>query len=422
MNLVVLPFQFPPTRGGIATWLYSICNNLNDDEIVVFVEKVTNSAEFDVKQHFSVRRWSPIREETFTSFVSFLKAFRTFSKQRNRIHSRLAAPIIRSIKSMNFHQLDYVKRLLDTWLKEEQFHNPDAILCGYALPAGIIAFLLKYAAGIPYIVFVHGMEIFSCQRTKNQKQLMREVLSNANKVITNSRYTRDLVTTTFDIQRHSIEVIHPGVDWKRFSNEPDLSRFRRNLRLGNRKVILTVANLVERKGQDMVIQALPTVVKEYSDLKYIIVGEGEDRPKLEQSIKELQLEKNVCLTGAVPDEDLPAYYYLADIFVMPGRQAGVHVEGFGIAYAEASACAKPVIGGKTGGVVEAVVHGETGILVNPENPNEIGAAILKLLRNPELAGWLGEKGRQRVRKELTWEVGAQKVLQVIQELVHDKTA
>lgn len=417
MRLVFFPFQFPPTKGGIATWLYSVCTNLRDDDVSVLVEKIGDCQEFDEQQTFKILRKHIDKDLKAGNLHKLVRdAFAILIKRRARTNKKVTKDVISCIFHLNHRQFNYVISMLSLWMTEPKLKETEVVFCGYALPAGIIALLQKFFYDIPYVVFVHGMEIFSCQRTALEKKLMNNVLRNANKLIANSHYTSKLVLSTFEIDEDKITVIHPGADFKTFASTPDVSRLKRHLNVGNEKIILTVGNLVERKGQDMVLKALPKVLKEFPDLKYLVVGEGDYRARLQSYIEEYHLEKNVFLVGSVPDKELPAYYHLCDIFVMPGRIAGVHVEGFGIAFVEASASSKPVIGGRSGGVEDAILDGVTGFLVEPENEDEICGAILKILNDKILAARLGTNGRKRVEKELTWQIGARKIRKVAEEV------
>ena len=178
-----------------------------------------------------------------------------------------------------------------------------------------------------------------------------------------------------------------------------------------------------RKGMDRVIEALPMVLEKCSDVVYLIVGgvlTSEDeafRQTLMQRVRELGLGDRVLCVGQVPPDELPLYYTTCDVFVLPNREtADSHgVEGFGIVFLEANACGKPVIGGRSGGVADAVVHGETGLLVNGEDVDEIADAIITLLSDTALAQRLGGQGRELVVREFSWE----RIIQCLRHLCYE---
>ncbi len=143
----------------------------------------------------------------------------------------------------------------------------------------------------------------------------------------------------------------------------------------------------------------------------MIVGEGWLKSHYQKLAENLGLIDDISFVGRVPDEELRKWYEICDVFVMLSRDSIIDggVEGFGIAYLEANAYGKPVVGGKAGGVPDAIVENVTGLLVNPQNEIEIAETIVKLLLNSQLAKKLGEQGRKRVLQDLTWEKVGEKV-------------
>jgi phosphatidyl-myo-inositol dimannoside synthase len=148
---------------------------------------------------------------------------------------------------------------------------------------------------------------------------------------------------------------------------------------------------------------LPEVTEKIPNLVYLIVGNGK---KYGDDLEALALQHkvldHVTICEDIPDTNIPSYYDMADVFIMPARQIGSDVEGFGIVYLEANSFGKPVIAGKSGGASEAVIDGQTGILVDPENVSEIAKAIIHLMDNQEYASKLGANGKFRVADEFQW--------------------
>ena len=198
--------------------------------------------------------------------------------------------------------------------------------------------------------------------------------------------------------RSKMQLIYPAVDPERFK-PLDAAMVR-----SGRRVILSVSRLVERKGQDQVIRALPSVLVKVPQAEYWIVGEGPMRPSLERLAQELGLEEKVQFLGVLNSEQLVPMYNQCDVFAMPSKecQDSGHVEGFGIVFLEANACGKPVIGGRSGGMPEAIEEGKSGLLVDPENSRELADALTRLLTDSTLAAELGAYGRQRVLTQLNW--------------------
>ena len=212
-------------------------------------------------------------------------------------------------------------------------------------------------------------------------------------------------------RRKRIVALYGGVDAERFRPDLDGSPIRARYGLEGKRVLLSVGRLVERKGVDTVFKALPTVLERCPEARYLVVGEGPYRAFLERLAADLDLGGKVVFAGHVAQDDLPLVYAAADVFVMASRviEANAEVEGFGLVFLEANACGKPVVGGRSGGVVDAVANGETGLLADPLNPEDVARALSALLCDPAYARRLGENGRRRVEREFRWPVLAAKV-------------
>ena len=176
-------------------------------------------------------------------------------------------------------------------------------------------------------------------------------------------------------------------------------------------VVLTVARLVLAKGIQRVVGVMPKIVSEVPGTRYVIVGDGEDRDRLTRLAAASPVADSITFLGALTDDqkfEKFDCYSQCDVFALPSQR-----EGFGIAFLEANAFGKPVVGGRVGGVPEAVVEGTTGLLVDPLSDSEVAEAIIRLLKNPEEARRLGDNGRRRVESEFTWNQSGEKFLSVI---------
>jgi phosphatidylinositol alpha-1,6-mannosyltransferase len=288
---------------------------------------------------------------------------------------------------------------------------------------GYLGLLLKRWLMLPFVVYAHGNEILAAMEGEWEKP--RLALRQANRVLANSRFTKELIQR-IGVDADKIDVVHPGCNIDLFQPVETNPDFRRKI-FGLRKcdyVILTVGNLVERKGHDMVIRALPAVQKVIPDVTYLVVGDGRYRSHLEQLAVTMGVRNCVAFAGQVPDRDLPEIYSLCDVFVMPSRERldQCDVEGFGLVYLEANACGKPVIGGRSGGIPDAIVDGVTGLLVEPHDPKEIANALIQLLRDRELSTRMGHEGRKRVVRDFTWERIAGQVQKILDSVVMENIA
>ncbi len=189
--------------------------------------------------------------------------------------------------------------------------------------------------------------------------------------------------------------------------------------LEGRRVLLTVSRLIKRKGHEFVLEALSKIKGEYPDLVYLIIGSGEERRALEEKVKKLGLDERVKFTGKVSAEEIAAVYALCDIFIMLSHETTEHhdIEGFGIVYLEAGAFHKPVIGHYCGGVVDAVIHNETGLLVDNLSSEVISQNIIRLLEDPRLCRELGENGYRRAVSEFSWESITSRIKSVCENVV-----
>jgi phosphatidyl-myo-inositol dimannoside synthase len=288
---------------------------------------------------------------------------------------------------------------------------------------GPLALWLRKYLGLPFVVFAAGNEILDVIAEKWPKPL--RALQTANRVLAVSQYTATLVERA-GVDPARIDVIYSGYDTERFRPLPPREDLRRKL-LGERigdKVILTVGNLVARKGHDVTIRALPNLLRQVPDVSYLIVGDGAYRNQLETLAVELGVRDRVIFAGKLPDEDLPDLYALSDVFIMPSRAQleQKDVEGLGIVFLEASGCAKPVIGGKSGGVPEAIQDGVSGLLVDPGDSEDVCRALTRLLTDPEFANRLGQQGHTRAVREFSWSKVAARVHGILDSVRQEQSS
>ena len=357
MRILLATNGFLPEIGGVQVYCYELAKNLTllGEEIIVLTPKTEGDTDFDKKEKFKIIR----TKKKVSSRLGFL-----FLLKRERIKKILVG-----------HGSHYVR----------------------------LASLANALFKVPYDVIIHLEEILPPEREK----IIQKSFKRAHKVITVSHFAKEKLVE-IDIPKEKIVVIPNGVDPVKFNPILDPFRIRKKHNLKNKKVILTVARLGEHKGHANVIRALPQVLEKVPGGIYLVVGSGEKESRLKRLVKELGLEEKVIFTGEVEEEEIPLYYAACDVFIMPSD-----IEGFGIVFLEANACGKPVIGGRSGGISDAIIDGETGLLVNPLDIKEIADVLIRLLTNSGLAQKLGEKGRQRVEKELNWERMAQRIREII---------
>jgi phosphatidylinositol alpha-1,6-mannosyltransferase len=266
---------------------------------------------------------------------------------------------------------------------------------GYAF-AGFAARIACPALRVPWVVYAHGEDVSSTARRRIFRHLMTWVYRAADRVIVNCDHTADLVVAACGIARDRIVVARPGVDAKWLSAAGE--------RRGDvtAPMLLTVGRLVPHKGHATVLEALPSLLGEWPGLKWVLVGQGPEGERLQRRTHELGLEGHVVRMADVTDVALHDIYANADVFVQPNGNVGGAHEGYGMVFLEAGAAGIPVVGGRDGGVPEAILEGETGLLVPPFDVAALATALRTLLADTALRGRLGEGGRQAARQR-TWD-------------------
>ncbi len=278
-------------------------------------------------------------------------------------------------------------------------------------PCGTGAFFHNIFNKTPYWVVCHGNDILEPQRSFFYKHLMKVVLKKARVVLTNSKFTGGIVHS-LGVKKSVIRAIGCGINPKELDLAFSKDTIRDSYAIGKKPLLVTIGRLVARKGQDMVIQALPTIVKSFPDATYLIVGEGDDKNRLQQLTSKLHVEKSVIFTGFISDLEMYQSVSECDLFVMASRNIMEKgdVEGFGIVFLEAGFYKKPVIAGRAGGMTDPVIENKTGLLVDPNNPEEIAEKAIQLLSNKSLCKEMGETAFDRIVTEYTWDAVAKRAL------------
>lgn len=285
--------------------------------------------------------------------------------------------------------------------------------CGRILPEGVAARLAQMTGGPPFVCWAHGEDLATAMSSRELRWTTEWVLRGASGAFANSQNTKTFLAQ-FGILPEKIAVAYPGVDGSRFHPAVDGASVRARHGLSGELVLLSVGRLQTRKGHDVAIQAVAALARAVPSLRYLIVGDGEERARLQSLVAACHATEHVTFVGEVDDEDLPRYYAASDVFVLPNRVERGDFEGFGIVFLEAAASGKPVIGGASGGVTEAVADGSTGLLVDGASVDAVTNALATLAASPELRRTLGDAGRRRATTQFSWEAAARTV-----QSVHD---
>jgi len=372
---LLLAERFLPHAGGSRVYYYHLMRNWEPDRVTVFTKKTPGWEEFD-------------REES-TEHFHILRKFAPMPSLKYKDLPKAILPMLQACVLASRRAVDVVH-------------------CGDLFPCGVSALFLKRSLGIPFVTYCHGEDITLTERSRFQPGLRTHIYMSADVVIANSDSSRRLLRK-IGVPDERIRKITPGVDFDVFRPAPRSARLIARYGLYGFSVLLTVARLVPRKGHDMVMQSVARLRRDFPRLKYLIVGKGPEEPRLRQLAAELNIEQNVVFAGLVPQQELADHYRLADVMVMPNRAENGDMEGFGMTFLEASATGKPVVGGRSGGAAEAVSDGITGTLVDPNDVEDLTAAIHELLSQPRRAATMGKAGLDRARSEFNWETRAQEL-------------
>jgi phosphatidyl-myo-inositol dimannoside synthase len=378
MSTLLFSELFPPRVGGTARWFYEVYRRYPKGEARIFTDYQAGDHEVDGQLSLPITR-TPMKMEDwgFLRFNSIKQYWRTVRALRE---------IVRNQGVQKIH-------------------------CARVMPEGVAAFLAYTIWRTPYCVYAHGEEIGTALSSSQLTLLMRWVYGSAHKIIANSRNTRTLLQKV-GVQEEKIAVIPPGVDIIRFS-PGDEDSAREMLGLTGHPILLSVGRLQRRKGHDHMIRAVPAIAAKFPNLKYVIVGTGEEESRLRRIADEAGIAHLVKFAGSIADDHLTDYYRACDLFVLPNREEANHdIEGFGIVFLEANACGKPVLGGISGGTRDAIADGETGLLVDGENVQAISEAALSILETPGKAAAMGYRGRERTVALFSWEKGAERIRQL----------
>lgn len=364
---LLLTRDFPPVPGGISAMFLHLWRHLPSDRMLVLTPAVKGGREADSRNGYK-----PLR----------------FRAPGGNMVAKAAASLI-----MTFHVIALVL-----------FRGVREIHAGQILSCGPVGLLAQKLFGIPCFLWLFGGETTSAyKRHPVEEWLVATLIRHSRYIVTiGPATTREF--TDYGIPRDRIVEVMPAVDTDVFTPGPRPAAISARHGLDGKRVLLTVARLTPRKGHDLVIHAL-ALMKDREDVRYVVVGSGEDRGRLEALADELGIRDMVVFAGRVDDAELPDYYRLADVYVMPNREvtgSTDSIEGFGISFIEAAATAKPSIAGRSGGAVDAVADGETGILVDPESPEELANAIMTLLDDKSLRESMGARGRERVERHFSW--------------------
>jgi phosphatidylinositol alpha-1,6-mannosyltransferase len=372
---VLITNDFPPKIGGIQSYLWELWRRLPPEDVTILTTAHVDANGFDSEQRFRIER---VREPVLLPSPGFTRRVK-----------RLVAEV-----------------------------DARAVIIDPALPLGLVGRKLP----VPYGLILHGAEIAVPGRLPATRQVLARVVRGSSLLIAAGGYpeaeARRAVGNDNDMP--PVVRIPPGVDATRFAPMSALDRAGTRARLGlpvNSPLVLSVSRLVPRKGMDTLITAAAQLSSRFDGLVVAIAGVGRDRTRLEHQIR--RTGAPVRLLGHVSNPDLPALYASADVFAMScrSRWRGLEQEGFGIVFLEAAATGMASVAGHSGGSAEAVIDGQTGLVIDrPDDPAVLAEAVARLLSTPELARHMGAAARRRAQKEYSYDQLAQRLADALEKL------
>lgn len=385
MKCLFIATEFPPGPGGIGMHAYNVINELNK--------------QFEVQFHVALTESSSTNEELNKFRDSYMFPIYLLKSSPTLIN------LIKNIYILIKYTIKHKSNIIITSGKHATWYGA----------------CLKFILRKQLICFAHGSEF----GTKNKKEIRINNLcySYVDKLISVSNFTLKYIKqqTSIDIKKSII--IHNGADEDLFYkiNDRELLSFKKNNDLLNKNIIVTLGNVSERKGQWVVIKALPDVLRKNPNTFYYCIGNPAEKTRFMKIAQELGVSSNVIFTGIKPNNELPLWLNCANIFIMSSTHTSYgDFEGFGISVIEAALCGTPAIVSKgKNGVIESIEDGVTGFGITEKDHNDLSNKINQLLADEKLRKRLGDNAKKRALNEFTWKIKAEQIFNEIKTNIYN---
>ena len=403
MKVCILTTSFPRFKGDSAgTFIYSLVSLLSQKGIDFEV-----IAPHESGSHF-FERWGNIHINRFPYFfpLKYQRLCYGDGLLNNLRNSRLAAVQTPFFIMVEFLYLLYI-------LRKKRI---DLIHAHWSLPQGFLGILAGHLLKVPCITTLHGSDVFGLRRPIFRLP-NKFAIRHADICTANSRATAKKALQIAACR--NLMIIPMGVDLNHFQKTTEVGDLRKKLRLDG-QVILSVGRLIDLKGTDYLIKALPKVLLRFPQTKALIIGSGPQKSYLLNLAKELHIKDSVVFIGQIPHSQMAKYYSLADVFVLPSitNKMG-ETEGFGVVLLEAMACGLPVIGSDTGGIPDIIKDGETGLLFRQKDSPDLANQIIKLLTDGDLGKKMVANARNLIETQFSWEIVAERFMEVYHGVIRN---
>ncbi len=388
MTSLVLSEIFPPRIGGSGRWLNELYRRQEPSRTVLLVGDHEEATAFDEQSTLRIVR-ANLSGSAWTLMTGSGRAY-MFNMYRQVVRLSRDYPV-------------------------------DEIHCARVIPEGVVGWFASVILRMRLVCFVHGEDIELARESRESRWLVNAVLKKSTRLVCNSLNTQRMLIDDWNCDQSKTVVLNPGIDTTLFRPADDSDLTKAFLGWAQRPVILTVSRLEARKGHDVMIDAMSSLIEHLPDLLYSIVGSGPEQFALEQRVAKLGLEKNVEFRGSCDTATLLACLQACDVFILPNRRVGSSIEGFGIVLLEAQACAKPVIAGDSGGTAETMIPGETGLVIDCRDPSNLIKPLTELLTDHTRRERMAAAARSLMLHRFDWEVLANKATHaVFQDAVSNK--
>lgn len=366
-KILLISLETPPAVGGIATYVGDLARSLDPTQVILLAPPMKDSKEWDKSQPFAVIR-SPFLFPRF------------FWPRWIRL-----IPLLRRV------------------IRENKI---DIMMVHHTLPVGYGALVMKRWLKTPFLLFSHGTDLLAGTQTPWKKRMTAMVAGGAEQIIFNSESLKRRFLRVIPEMEAKARVVYPCPD-PLFLEPPDQKKnelLRERYALHGKRVLLSVSRLDDGKGFPHLIRMMPALLARVPHLVWLIVGDGPKRVELLKSIQKANLQNVVRYIGEIPHRDLKPYYDVSEVFALLTHPDEGREEGLGLVFLEAAAAGKPIVAGKSGGVEEAVLHTETGIIVDIfKGDPPVIEAIAGLFEERVFAERLGRQGRERIKTQFLWQ-------------------
>jgi phosphatidylinositol alpha-1,6-mannosyltransferase len=386
-KILVLTAIFPPAHGGSGKFIFELYNRFKknsyyfltdtiEDQTLAATEVAISQNKIIKRVNFKTKSWSVM---TFNGLCFYLK--------------------------MWFKIICLTKKT-----KSNEIH------CSRVVPEGLLALFVSKFISVDIVCFIHGEDIEIAKNSREYRWLIDKLFRKSKLLICNSLNTHDLLKKNWNTYKNKIAVITPGVDVDYYCPSMNVKKLRGELKIDEFFTILTVSRLQERKGHDTLIKSISNLVKKMDNLLYLIIGTGSEQPRLMRLVDKLNLSYNVKFLGSLNDEDTLKYYQAANLFVLPNRTVNSDVEGFGMVLLESQACGVPIITGNSGGTKETLAAGETGLVIDCENCEELTKTLESVINDKNVLEKMAGNTRGYILDNHRWENSVRKASAVLEEV------